>query len=150
VGIVSGHWHVFRHHKREGKVGLQHLPHFFNAKVSDKILDAGPLAVGTVAVIPVKLHYSLGGIQQLLPSAMKYAVTQVSKGVGAAMGPAHPATHKHIVTSDFTIIYIRKQTEILCKDVDAIVIWQRETGFEFAWQVNLPIYGFDIFGGGSR
>ena len=126
------------------EVVAQHLAELLDAPVVDHVLDAGPLAVGAVAVVAEQLDDRLGRrARTCVGRDVADRLGQVRERVGVAVRHAHAAADQHVVADDLAVLDDGEEAEVLGVDVDAVVFGQGEAGLELARQVDLAVDRLD-------
>ncbi len=126
------------------EVAGQHLAEFLDAPVVDDVFDAGPLAVGPVAVVAEQLDAPPRPRPPRRRRDIADRLGQVRKRVGVAVRHAHAAADQHVVADDAAVLDDGQQAEVLGVNVDAVVVRRRQAGFELARQIDLAVDRFDL------
>ena len=109
----------------------------------DQVLDAGPLAVGAVAVVAEQLDHRLGRADHRPRRHVADRPAQVREGVGVAVRHAHAAADQHVVAGDRAVLDDGQQAQVLGVNVDAVVLRQGQAGLELARQIDLAVERLD-------
>ena len=111
----------------------------------DQVLDAGSLAVGTVAVIAKELNHRLRGGDDLARRDETYWLCQVRKRVRVAMRHPHAAASQQIVAAQSVAIRDDNEAKVVRENVNVVQRRNRERGFEFSRQIGFAVKRIDKF-----
>ena len=116
------------------------------AAVKNQVLHTGSFAIGAVTEVALNFDDSFSNSNCLFASHKGHALGQRRKCLCSAWSHPHAATNRDVVTDDFAISNNSDVAQILGVNVDAIVLWQRDTNLKLTWQIGLAVDGFDLFG----
>ena len=118
-----------------GEFGLEP----FDALFLEDILDAGVLAVGTIAPVAVDLDHGLADGDDLFAGEEADDVGQARVGGLVAVGGAEAAADEQVVTDELAAFDDGDVAHVVGEDVDVVVRGQGEAGLELTREVGLAV-----------